>query len=66
MVTKHDQLNAYDWVEIYSALESKLNTMGNDDRPEVRAAEWHQRWCAHLETIMGKIGPDGRNMWEGE
>ena len=44
-----------DWVEIYYALEGKLQSQTvADDR----------RWQAHLQEIIEKIGPDGRNMWK--
>ncbi len=54
------ELTREDWAEIYYALDSKRVLV-------VQGGYGHQSaWAGHLADIMEKIGPDGRNMTEGE
>lgn len=52
------KLTAADWVEIYYALDTKIDTVKtlNADILENR------RWLKHLQNIMTTIGPDGQYM----
>lgn len=53
--TAQPYLSPRDWVEIYNALDSKLQQL------HARHANDPQ-WFAHIESIMAIIGPDGENM----
>lgn len=52
-------LTTDDWVEIYEALRIKRERVAcyYDLTGEER-----KRWVIHLDQIIKKIGPDGRNM----
>lgn len=56
------KLTQEDWVEIYYALESKME--------EIRAGEYgdttesKRAWVKHLKSIMEKVGPDGETAIE--
>lgn len=54
-----DRLTEEDWVEIYAALDTKRNQIENGDFGE---EDDDERWIAHLDAVMEKIGPDGENM----
>jgi len=54
------KLKKDDWVEIYYALELKLDRIKEGlygDRKDTG------RWANHLDSILQKIGPDGEKMW---
>lgn len=55
---KPPKLTAADWVEIYYALDSKRLIVDQGDA--------EAEWIAHLERILRKIGPDGKNMTGGK
>lgn len=52
---KKEALTPADWVEIYYALYAR------QFQPPVCG---DLKWVNHLRNIMGKIGPDGENMYE--
>ena len=54
-------LSREDWAEIYYALDSKRLAVKNGEYgPEIEAGETN-RWTAHLDGIIEKIGPDGED-----
>jgi hypothetical protein len=52
------KLSNEDWTEIYYALDAKRQQVsGHRDPLQIE-------WASHLDALMEKIGPDGRNMWD--
>lgn len=65
------ELTEKDWNEIYYALETKRLAleMGQLDDYEGEIKEPGSKteaWLVHINKIIGKIGPDGKNMVETE
>lgn len=61
------RLTPEDWVEIWSALESKSMQLRNGDFGESDENCDVDAWADHLDRITAKIGEDGCNMYpEGE
>lgn len=58
-------LTPEDWVEIWAALDSKAMQLRNGDFGESDDDCDVDRWAAHLERIMEKIGEDGARMYHG-
>lgn len=54
-------LTKSEWVEIYYALETKVKAIERGDYGSPAVAL--KKWRADLESILDKIGPDGRNMY---
>lgn len=52
-----------DWVEIWSALESKSMQLRNGDYGESDENCDVDEWADHLDRIILKIGEDGCNMY---
>ncbi len=57
------RLTPEDWVEIWSALESKSMQLRNGDYGESDEDCDVDEWADHLDRIAEKIGEDGRNMY---
>ncbi len=57
-------LNEEDWLEIFYALETKMDSWGSHDD----SCPDHQALCKyliiHLREIQRKIGSDGRRAWQ--
>jgi len=54
------KLTKEDWVEIYAALESKERLIERGDYGEGDHPSDNDKWRAHLNLIMEKIGGDGQ------
>jgi len=62
------KLTKEDWIEIYYALVDKQCKVDNGDYGEDGddiPGSGPEEWSIHLGHIIGKIGPDGENMYEG-
>lgn len=51
-------LTAEDWIEIYYALDSKLQSAVVKGSSRAQVA-----WRSHLRDLIKVIGPDGNNMY---
>jgi len=57
------KLTKDDWIEIYAALESKERLIERGDYGEGDHPSDNDKWRAHLNLIIEKIGGDGSKMW---
>lgn len=53
-------LTAEDWIEIYYALDTKVDLIEKGHYDDEDPGE---TWGPHIREIMEKIGPDGQNMY---
>jgi hypothetical protein len=52
-------LTREDWAEIYYALETKSLAIGQGKYNPEDSPGQNVAWVAHLDALIGKIGPDG-------
>jgi len=52
------KLSRADWIEIYYALDMKADW--------VEEIQGDCEWTLSLRELMGKIGPDGENMYDSK
>ena len=57
------KLTDADWLEIWSALESKTFLINQGYYGKETEKGQDKKWIKHLKTIQKKIGDDGQNMY---